>query len=108
MDMTKWPIHCTDLKRETLHVREDDKWINDVTKKVTGKAIETVASRSFKGISMWKDANPGHSESEDLKNDYAKMVKSLLGGNLREEENKDKIIRNMSRITHLERDKILM
>ncbi len=106
MEITKWPIHCTDLKRETLHVKEDDKWINDKTKQVTGKAIQAVASRSFKGINMWKDANPDYSESEDLKTEYAVLVKNLLGAN-REEENKDKIIRNISRITHLDKDKII-
>ncbi len=104
LELTQRPIHCTDMKRETLHIKEDGKWINDQKKEIIGKAIQTVASRSFNGINLWKTANPEYNYDEDKKTEYAIMMKKLLGCN-GEEENRERIIRNVSRISHLDRDK---
>jgi len=106
MDITQRPIHCTDPKRETLHIKEDGKWINDQKKEVIGKAIQTVVSRSFNGMSLWKTANPEYNYDNEMKTEYAILMKKLLGGN-NEEENKEKIIRNMCRISHLDRGNVV-
>ena len=105
MEITKRPIHCTDPKRETFYVKNEEKWMNDETKEITEKAINTVASRSFRQLSLWKTANPGHDEDEEKMTEYAVLVKRLLGGltDKQIEENKRTIIRNLSRITHLKR-----
>ena len=29
MEITKRPIHCTDLKRETLYVKDNEEWNKD-------------------------------------------------------------------------------
>ena len=36
------PIHCTDIKRETLYIKHDDIWEKDETKQNIKKAITTV------------------------------------------------------------------
>jgi hypothetical protein len=106
LDITQRPIHCTDPKRETLHIKEEGKWINDQKKEVIGKAIQTVVSRSFNGMSLWKTANPEYNYDNEMKTEYAILMKKLLGGN-NEEENKEKIIRNMCRISHLDRGNVV-
>jgi hypothetical protein len=109
MELTKRPIHCTDPKRETLYVKNENQWTNDETKALTEKAIGTVASRSFRQLSLWKDVNREYGEDEDKMSEYAILVKQLLGGvtEKESEENKRKIIRNLSRITHLNRNEIV-
>jgi hypothetical protein len=109
MEITKRPIHCTDAKRETMYVKNENKWTNDETKALTEKAIDTVANRSFRHLSLWKTANPDHSESEDKKTEYAVLVKQLLGGTSERasSENKRKIIRNLTRITYLDRSEVV-
>ena len=50
MTVTKRPIHCTDVKRETMYIKDDDKWnkeedstkINKVIQEVTRKSLRTV------------------------------------------------------------------
>ncbi len=108
MEITKRPMHCTDPKRETLYVKNEERWTNDETKEITEKAIGTIASRSFRQLSLWKTANPGHDEDEDKMTEYAVLVKQLLGGltDKQMEENKKTIIRNLSRITHLKRNEL--
>jgi hypothetical protein len=109
MEITKRPIHCTDAKRETMYVKNENKWTNDETKALTEQAIDTVANRSFRHLSLWKTANPDHSESEDKKTEYAVLVKQLLGGTSERAsaDNKRKIIRNLTRITYLDRSEVV-
>lgn len=108
MEITKRPMHCTDPKRETFYVKNEEKWTNDETKAITEKAISTVASRSFRQLSLWKTANPGHEEDGEKMTEYAVLVKQLLGGitDKQIEEYNKTIIRNLSRVTHLKRNTV--
>ncbi len=79
VEVNKRPIHCTDLKRETFYVRNDKQWINDETKKLTEKAMDILSNRSFKNLHKWKSANPDYIVDEDLKTEYSKIMRNLLG-----------------------------
>ena len=72
VEINKRPIHCTDLKRETFYVRNENQWINDETKKLTEKAMDLLSSRSFKELCQWKKANPDYMNDEELKTEYSK------------------------------------
>jgi hypothetical protein len=52
------PIHCTDVKRETMYIKDDDKWNKeeDVTK--LNEAIQSVTRKSMGTLLNWKDENP--------------------------------------------------
>ncbi len=105
MDVTKRPIHCTDLKRETLHVKNDNKWINDQSKALTTKAFETITNRSLRGMALWRHANPDHAESEAKKNEYAILMRNMIGGTTEKqiEDNQAQFVRNISRLTHIQK-----
>lgn len=109
LDINQRPIHCTDIKRETLYVKDEDKWVNDETKELTEKAICIVANKSLKNMSLWKNANPDYMNSDDKKLEYAIIMRNLLGGLTDHEidENKKKVIRNLSKSTYLNRDEFL-
>jgi hypothetical protein len=109
IDLTMRPMHCTDVKRETLYIKSDNKWTNDESKAIIEKAIDTVANRSFSNLKIWKDANPGYNEDEDKKTEYARIMRQMLGGlSDREiEENKSKIVRNVTRLAQLDKEQAL-
>lgn len=109
LDINQRPIHCTDIKRETLYVKDEDKWVNDETKELTEKAICIVANKSLKNMSLWKNANPDYMNSDDKKLEYAIIMRNLLGGltDYEIDENKKKVIRNLSKSTYLNRDELL-
>jgi hypothetical protein len=46
------PIHCSDSKRETLYIKEDNQWSKDNEQKTNlTKAIKQVAHKNIKQIS---------------------------------------------------------
>ncbi len=105
LDLNLRPMHCTDLKRETLYVRNDDKWVHDETKELSEKAIDIISNNSFKELKQWKEANPDYITDESKKLEYMLIMKHLMGGSTDKEldENAKKIIRNLSRNTHLDK-----
>ena len=53
IDYSNRPIHCSDSKRETLYIKDDNQWIKDDEQKTNlTKAIKQVASKNIKKISI--------------------------------------------------------
>ena len=43
LDITERPVHCTDKKRETIYIKDEDKWEKDEDDKKLKKFIKTIA-----------------------------------------------------------------
>jgi hypothetical protein len=99
LDETTRPIHCTDKKRETFYVKDEDKWEKDDNeKKKIKKVINKVAFKNQNLLSKFKELHPGCNFSESKYADqYSKLVIEAMGGlgdNHKEKE--DKIIRKIA------------
>jgi hypothetical protein len=96
LDINKRPIHCSDLKRETLYIKNDDQWTKeDDTKPILKKAIKQVANQNIKKISEWRQKYPDCTDTESRKNDlYLKIVSNSMSGLTTEEQitNYEKIV----------------
>jgi len=75
------PIHCTDLKRETLYIRCDDKWCKEDSIEKLNTAIRDVSYKSIGVLNDWKKNNP---EYEDINSEFSDkcivMSKNTLAG----------------------------
>jgi hypothetical protein len=82
LDTYKRPIHCTDLKRETLYIKEEDKWEKDTEDKTKFKqALDTVVNRNMAQVRHWEDANPRCKIPEtDEYEFYFVIARQSLGG----------------------------
>lgn len=93
------PIHCTDLKRETVYVKDKDSWEKDNADKVKLKtAIKQIARKNLRTLPKWQLENPDFVTLDTKENnEYLKIARHSLGGETEEEEEKftDKIIRNV-------------
>ena len=100
------PVHCTDVKRETVYVRDENKWLNDENKKLSGKALTIISHKSFNQMNLWKEANPDYETAQNKKVEYMKLVKNVLGANTDSEEvsQTKKMIRNLAQITQLDKE----
>ena len=56
------PIHCTDIKRETMYIRDEDTWKKDENEQKMKTAIQEVSRKSIKKLNNWKEINPDYQD----------------------------------------------
>jgi hypothetical protein len=97
MDIYKRPVHCSDAKRETLYVKNDDKWEKEARHNPKLRyAIKTASFQSMKLTVLWSDTYPESKSSESRLNDkYMKLVFNSTGGTGEIADSEDKIIRRI-------------
>jgi hypothetical protein len=107
LDSNMRPIHCTDIKREVLYVKDNDEWIKEQDEKpVLTKAIKVIANENIKNINEWRTSNPGCTLADSRKNDmYLKIVSNAMSGSSSDEscKNINKIIGNVSKKVIIDR-----
>ena len=106
MDVYKRPIHCSDLKREVLYIKDQDTWEKDEDKTHLLQAIKVVGNKNIKQISEWQKVNPHFKDPESKQNDkYLAMLCNVMSGGSKEEtaKNYDKIVRNIVKETVIEK-----
>ena len=86
------PIHCTDIKRESVYIKEDDIWEKDVNKEKIKKAIKGVSTKQFSALSKWTKENPDFMKNNS-KQDYYTHTLVAIANN--KENNEDKIIKKL-------------
>jgi len=100
LEINKRPIHCTDKKRETLYIKDENKWEkDDEDKKKIKKVINKVAFKNQNLLKKFKELHPGCNFSESKYADhYSKLVIEAMGGlGNNDKEKEDKIIRNIAK-----------
>ena len=98
IDTYNRPMHCTDLKRETLYIKNNNAWSKETEDKQKLKtAIECVANKNLNNLDHWKEDNPNHviMDSNEDKEFVEIMTNSLGGMGSDREKNKQKIIKNV-------------
>lgn len=115
MDVYTRPIHCTDIKRETVYVKEPDGWKKDVPEENTQEkpklrlAVKRLARKNSLQLNNWIAENP---ECEDTNSqaseEFIKISDSLLGGVYDGEEVKfqNTIMRNVLKKVTIEETKV--
>lgn len=101
MDKSKRPIHCSDLKREVIYIKSNDKWTKDDDNNEQIKnAIRQVTNKNIREIATWAAAHPNCRDPRSKKNDqYLQIVSNSMSGISSEEQTKNmmQIIRNVAR-----------
>jgi hypothetical protein len=100
LDVTKRPMHCTDLKRETMYIKDNDEWTKDTPENTKfHKMIDYVAKQNYAKMPVWRQRNPECMDSDHPKYDFCiKMMRNMLGDVGTEQIRLDnKVIKNLSR-----------
>ena len=100
LDETTRPIHCTDKKRETFYIKDENKWEKDDEKKnKIKKIIKNIANKNEKLLPKFKELHPGCNYSDSKYSDqYSKLVIEAMGGlGNNDNEKEDKIIKNIAK-----------
>lgn len=103
LDVTKRPIHCSDLKREVLHIKDKDKWEKDnQNQDKLKKAIKDLSNKNIMLFDDWQKENPGYDQYDNKKNDiYLKMMVQAMGpaDDVAERRDFGKIIKSIAKTT---------
>ena len=107
MSVTDRPIHCSDLKRETLYIKDNNEWNKETENKVIlTNAIKHVAHKNMKQIPEWTKIHPEYKDSKSKENDrYLQIVSESMSGTNEDETNKNysKIIKNIVKETVIDK-----
>ena len=110
MEIHDRPLHCTDLKRETVYIKDDDKWEKDEDKVQLRKAVKGVANKNERMRPIWYDSTPdvGIMGTENYEK-FFKYSESSLGGCGKEETRlfEDKVMKNVLREVTIDKTKAL-
>jgi hypothetical protein len=106
LDVTKRPVHCTDKKRETVYIKDNNIWEKDENKLQMHKLIKRVVSKNTKMFAKFKEAHPDcltyHSKFSEQ---YNKIIYESMGGKGDDDyEKNEKIIKNVLKQVTINKD----
>ena len=79
------PIHCTDVKRETMYIKDEDKWTKETDDAKLQKAVQTVSQKSTRKLIEWKQENPDYQDPDsNFSNRCLQMQKHAIAGSDRD------------------------
>ena len=94
------PLHCTDKKRETLYVKNNE-WEKDENKEYINKALKKVEKKQLKNIQLWLDAHPNYMNSSNQQDEFAELLREC-GKSI--DDNREKIIKNLCNQVYLDKE----
>jgi hypothetical protein len=101
LELIERPIHCTDVKRETIYVKDEDQWEKDNSKEVIQKGIQEITRKNMCQLSEWRENNPEYDNLEtELGEKSIVLQQNLMAGGKRSEFY-PKIIKKLAKETIL-------
>ena len=94
MEITERPLHCTDERRNTFYVHDNDEWNKDENLKDTKKAIFHISQENLKQCVAWSNDIPSNRDRHDHITQSVKLCKVAWSG---DDKNIDKIVKNISK-----------
>ena len=64
LSINERPIHCTDVKRETMYIKDDDKWTKETGPGKLNLVIQTITQKSTRTLLDWKKENPDYNDHD--------------------------------------------
>jgi hypothetical protein len=77
LELTERPIHCTDVKKNTMYIKDEGFWNMDKENENLKKILQNVSVKHMKGISEWIINNPYYMNTEGGQQEYVQMVKNI-------------------------------
>lgn len=102
-DVEKRPLHCTDIKRETVYIKNSDEWKKESVEQDSLKqAIDFISNKNISKINEWKEQHPASLDNYSTEsNELTALYTATLGSNSARETSK--IINNVLKEVILEK-----
>ncbi len=70
------PMHCTDIKRETLYIKNTAEWEKDEKRVLIDRLLRQVENKQMKNITKWTAEHPEYMEDEVLQQEYIDLIRN--------------------------------
>ena len=100
LDVTERPIHCTDKKRETMYIKDEDKWEKENEQKdKMHKMIKKVSNKNINLITEFREKYPDYKKCNSKVSDqFNKIIIESMGGHGDNDyEKEEKIIKKIGK-----------
>ena len=97
LDIHRRPIHCTDIKRDIMYIKDEDKWLKDDNHDVMKNTIVKIADKERTALQQWAIDNPDWIETEAKQIEYLTMMLSICEPIENYNNYEKKIIKNLSK-----------
>jgi hypothetical protein len=77
LDIHKRPIHCTDIKRDIMYIKDENKWSKDDNHDIMKNTIVKIADKERTALQQWAIDNPDWMETERKQLEYLTMMRSI-------------------------------
>lgn len=104
------PIHCTDVKRETVYIKsegsdgETAEWQKDTEQEKLKQAISDMTFVQSKNLKLYTELNPDWMDKEDKQNEYVLMMKNCTD-DIKKDNRREKIIKKVCNNVYYNGDK---
>ena len=101
------PIHCSDVKREIMYIKDDDKWEKEEDTKKLTTAIQDVSRKSVASLIEWQETNPEFEDMDsDFSNKFITMMQQSMAGSKRDALY-PKVIRSLAKETMIDKGNLI-
>jgi hypothetical protein len=97
LDIYKRPIHCTDIKRDIMYIKDEDKWQKDDNHDKMKNTIVKIADKERNALQQWAVDNPDWIETEKKQIEYLTMVRSICEPIENFDKYERKIVKNVGK-----------
>jgi hypothetical protein len=107
MDITKRPLHCTDLKRDTMYIKEADAWIKDTNENTKMTQIfRRIANNNYNTIQRWSQQNPNSQKSDSKENIFCIGVMLNSLGAIGDAQIKfdNKVLKSIAKLVYVDKN----
>ena len=104
LDIYKRPIHCTDVKRDTMYIKDDEKWEKDSNNTKMKETIVKIANKERNAIGDWVELNPDWFDTEAKQMEYLTLINKICEPIENDAKNEKKIIKMIGREIVLNKD----
>jgi len=102
LPITERPIHCTDVKRETIYIK-NEKWEKDEDQVQTKEAIKKLSNIQIKNLTKYKEEYPDCMKIDKQKDTYMEIIKATTDDL---DDKEGKIIKNVCKNVYVKNDLI--
>ena len=100
------PIHCSDLKRDIMYIKDKNVWDKDNNNEKLKRSIEEIANKQLQSFSTWEEGYPDYLDSEAGKNKYVDFIGNASIDLNEDKKKMNKIIKIIGKEVYLPKDDI--